>query len=229
MPPWVWSRSMAANCCRADAGSGHRRQQKVAYLRTVAPAAHSPIGLRFHVSITDSRAALRGRSRSPNGRGRRRGRKIGRIGHEEQRGSARSWRWTLFELVGGLNDALADERIGVEERPGRHKVRYAVFRTDAERLDTLGNLPADRAVSLLGRMKYESDFVLELGATVVFLRDEWHYFGKDKVAAADATGAAVEETKRRKTLKATPERLEKALALLRDLGLAEAPVPAGGR
>ena len=134
-----------------------------------------------------------------------------------------------FELVGGLNDALADERIDVEERPGRHKVRYAVFRTDAERPETLGNLPADRAVSLLGRMKYVSDFVLELAATVVFLRDEWHYFGKDKVVAANAMGAAVEETKRRKALKATPDRLEKALALLRDLGLAEAPVPARGR
>ncbi len=128
-----------------------------------------------------------------------------------------------FELVGGLNDALADERIDVEERPGRHKVPYAVFRTGAERPKILGNLPAERAASLLGRMKYVSDFVLELAATVVFLRDEWHYFGKDKVAAADATDAAVEETKRRKSLKATPERLDKALALLRELGLAQAP------
>ena len=134
-----------------------------------------------------------------------------------------------FEFVGGLNDALADERIEVEERPGRHKVPYAIFRTDAERPETLGNLPAERAVSLLGRMKYVSDFVLELAATIVFLRDEWHYYGKDKVAAADATGAAVEETKRRKSLKATPERLEKALALLREFGLAEAPAPAGSR
>ncbi len=134
-----------------------------------------------------------------------------------------------FEFVGGLNDALADERIEVEERPGRHKVPYAIFRTDAERPRTLGNLPAERAVSLLGRMKYVSGFVLELAATIVFLRDEWHYYGKNKVSAADAMSAAVQETKRRKSLKATPERLEKALALLDELGLAEAPTPVGGR
>ena len=134
-----------------------------------------------------------------------------------------------FEFVGGLNDALADERIEVEEKPGRHKVPYAIFRTDAERPRTLGNLPAERAVSLLGQMKYVSDFVLELAATIVFLRDEWHYYGKNEVSAAEATDAAVEETKRRKVLKATPERLDKALALLSDLGLAEAPAPAGSR
>ncbi len=134
-----------------------------------------------------------------------------------------------FELVGGLNDALAEERIEVEEKPGRHKVPYAVFRTEAEQPKTLGNLPAERVVSLLERMKYVSDFVLELAATIVFLRDEWHYYGKNRVTAANTTSAAVKETKRRKSLKATPERLEKALALLGEFGLAEAPAPAGGR
>ena len=134
-----------------------------------------------------------------------------------------------FELVAGLNDALAEDRIEVEEKPGRHKVPYAIFRADAAQPDTLGKLPAERAVSLLERTKYVSDFVLELAATIVFLRDDWHYYGKDKVSDADATSAAIAETKRRKSLKVQGGRLEKALVLLRDLGLEPAAAPAGGR
>ena len=108
---------------------------------------------------------------------------------------------------------------------------YSIFTSAGDEGDLidLGGLPAAEARKLLRRMKNESDIVLELAATAVFLRDEWHYYGKDKVAAADATDAAVDETKRRKSRKATPERLEKALALLRDLGLAETPAPAGSR
>ena len=137
-----------------------------------------------------------------------------------------------FDLANGLDAARAEGRIGHEEKlSARHGVPYSIFTSadDEEDPTGLGGLPTTEARKLLRRMKNESDIVLELAATVVFLRDEWHYFGKDKVAAADATSAAVEETKRRKSLKATPERLEKALALLDELGLAEAPTPVGSR
>lgn len=137
-----------------------------------------------------------------------------------------------FDLANGLDAARAEGRIGHEEKlSARHGVPYSIFTSTGGEGDPtgLGGLPAAETRKLLRRMKNESNFVLELAATVVFLRDRWHYYGKDKVAATDATGAAVEETKRRKSLKATPERLDKALALLRELGLAEAPAPAGSR
>ena len=137
-----------------------------------------------------------------------------------------------FELANGLDAARAEGRIGHEEKlSARHGVPYSIFTSADDEGDptSLGGLPATESRKLLRRMKNESDIVLELAATAVFLRDEWHYYGKDKVAAADATGTAVEETKRRKSRKATRERLDKALALLRDLGLVETPAPAGGR
>lgn len=137
-----------------------------------------------------------------------------------------------FDLANGLDAARAEGRIGHEEKlSARHGVPYSIFTSanDEGAPAGLGRLPATEARKLLRRMKNESDIVLELAATAVFLRDQWHYYGKDKVAA-DATDAAVEETKRRKSLKATPERLAKALALLREFGLAEAaPAPAGSR
>ena len=68
-------------------------------------------------------------------------------------------------------------------------------------------------------MRKVSDIVLELAATVVFLRDEWDYYGKGETTA-------VEETKARKPRKATKERIDKAIALLRDLGLWECAKPA---
>ena len=137
-----------------------------------------------------------------------------------------------FDLANGLDAARAGGRLSVEEQLStRHGVPYAIFTSTAgeEAPGSLGGLSAAKVRELLQRMRSESGIVLELAATVVFLRDEWHYYGKDRVSAADATNTAVEETKRRKSLKATPERLEKALALLGEFGLAEAPAPAGGR
>ena len=119
-----------------------------------------------------------------------------------------------FNLVEGLTDARAEKRIAVEERPGRHGVPYAIFRTEGEVAtpDRIGRLAADEARALLEEMKGVSDIVLELAATVVFLRDEWDYYGKEKVGPVD-------ETKARKPLKATDERMAQALALLDALGL----------
>ena len=126
-----------------------------------------------------------------------------------------------FDLAEGLTDALAEERITIEERPGRHRVPYAIFRSKnrVERPTHLGRLSADEAHAQLQKMDKISDIVLELAATVVFLRDEWDYYDKGKTDA-------VEETKARKPLKATEERIAKAIALLRYLGLWKCPEPA---
>jgi len=131
-----------------------------------------------------------------------------------------------FELAAGVNDARAEGWVDIEERTGRHGVPYAIFRSvagsDSDPPDCLGELPADQARDLLRRMKPVSDVVLELAATIVFLRDQWRYFGKDKGRSP------IEETKARKSLKATDERIEKALVLLRDLGLWKGPASAAG-
>ena len=128
-----------------------------------------------------------------------------------------------FELAGGCADAEAEERIEIEKRIGRHGVPYAIFTStgDGAPPDALGGLPAARACALVEKMRGVSDIVLELAATIVFLRDEWSYYGKGETDA-------VEETKARKSLKATDRRIEEALALLRALGLQEAVAPARG-
>ena len=119
-----------------------------------------------------------------------------------------------FDLVDGLTDALAEERMTVEERPGRHGVPYAIFRSKVKAPPRLGELAADKAVDFLDKMKEVSDIVLELAATMVFLRDEWDYYGKGEISP-------IEETRTRKPLKATEERIGKAIDLLNDLGLWE--------
>ena len=126
-----------------------------------------------------------------------------------------------FELAGGLNDARAEGRIEVEERIGRHGVAYAIFRsTDSSKpLGQLGDLDSGRAIQLLELMKDISDIVLELAATIVFLRDEWDYYGKDRTDS-------VHETRKRKPLKATDGRISEAQQLLHELDLNSAPANA---
>ncbi len=119
-----------------------------------------------------------------------------------------------FALAGGADDAQAEKRIAIEEKPGRHGVPYAIFKSDKETdyPSGLGKLSNDKARSLLQKMKDISDIVLEIAATIVFLRDEWDYFDKSRIDPVD-------ETKARKPLKATDDRIGKALDLLRDLDL----------
>ena len=123
-----------------------------------------------------------------------------------------------FELVGALHDAHAEGRIEVEEEMGRHGVAHAILRS-GERAAIprcLGDLEADGARSLLNKTRGISDFVLELAATIVILRDKWGYFGKDKTNPAD-------ETRKRKLLKATDRRISEAQDLLHGLGLISGP------
>ena len=112
-----------------------------------------------------------------------------------------------FDLAAGCADAHEGQRIQIEQRPGRHGVRYAIFSTD-EPADRVGALSAKRARRIVAKMKPSTDVVLELAATIVFLRDEAGY--------ADG---AVEEMKIRKSIKANDDRTGRAITLLRDLGL----------
>lgn len=121
-----------------------------------------------------------------------------------------------FDLVDGLTDARAGERIETEERPGRYGVPYAIFKLKRdESSEQLGDLPATRVRPLIQRMENVSDIVLELAATIVFLREEAGYPGD----------RAIEETKARKPLKATEQRIDRALSLLADLGLRAKRLP----
>lgn len=115
-----------------------------------------------------------------------------------------------FDLADGCIDARVNKRIKIREKPGRHRSRYTIFTVKGKtgRHDRIGALSADEARSMLRMMERVTDTVLELAATIVFLRDEGGY---DEEAVA--------ETKARKSLKATPERLAKALSLIRDLRL----------
>ena len=115
-----------------------------------------------------------------------------------------------FDLANGCVNARANKRIRIEERTGRYGIRYAIFslREDALSSDGLGSLSADESRSLLEKMKKAEDIVLELAATIV-------YFGEN---GYDMKGS-IAETKARKPVKASPERLDKAFSLIRDLGL----------
>lgn len=114
-----------------------------------------------------------------------------------------------FELAAGCADAIEERRIEVEERTGWSNGRYWVFKA-TERCGTVGALTPDRARRIVDRLRPCTDLVLEIAATVVFLRDEGGY-AKDEDAIA--------ETRSRKAQKVTDERMEKALSLLHDLGL----------
>ena len=115
-----------------------------------------------------------------------------------------------FELAEGTLYAQADNRIEIEEEVGRYGVRYAIFRSkgDAQAPDHIGQLPSGEARRLLSRMGKVSDVVLEIAATIAFLRDERGY-GND----------AVDETKIRKPRKASSERVQEAQVLLSELGV----------
>lgn len=119
-----------------------------------------------------------------------------------------------FELAGAIDDAEMAGHIKIEERPGRHGVPFAVFTLNdaTDKPDRLGSLQFCKAHELLQKTKPFSNTVIELAATVVFLRDDWDYFDKENVDA-------VSETIRRKPVKFDNGRIEEAIDLIRELGL----------
>ena len=116
-----------------------------------------------------------------------------------------------FGLADGWTDAQAEDRIEIEEKLGRYDVPYSIFKLkeSGDTPDNLGNLSAADARERLLKMAAASDIVLELAATIVHLRKEGY---------AEQT---IEELKILKPLKATDGLIEKAKALLYDLGLEE--------
>ena len=116
-----------------------------------------------------------------------------------------------FDLADGLTDARAEGLIEIEEKPGRYGIQYAIFRLkgDVDHPERLGKLPVSAARRLLKIMEQEpSDIVLEIAATIIFLRDEGGYACQP-----------VEELKVRKPLKATEHRIDRARTLLSQLRL----------
>ena len=119
-----------------------------------------------------------------------------------------------FELAEGVLDAQAQGQIRIQEKQGRYGIPLSIFHLDRYDVDiasTLGSLSADEAHAKLKTLGQATDIVLELAATILFLRDEEGY-GEQ----------TIEELKTRKPLKATTHRIREAFALLRRLGLESA-------
>ena len=92
-----------------------------------------------------------------------------------------------LDLVGICADAEADGQIRIEEPVGRHGVPYAIFSLGKEtrQPERLGDVPAATTVSFLEKMKNVSDIVLEFAAAIVFLCDEWNYYGNGRIGATE--------------------------------------------
>jgi uncharacterized protein YwgA len=114
-----------------------------------------------------------------------------------------------FELADGWEDALAEGRIEIEEELRRYGVSYSLFKLKkpCSGPDNLGNLPAADARARLEKMAAVSEIVLELAATIIYLKEEG--YGEPPI----------KELKTRKPLKATDKLIKKATALLSDLEL----------
>ena len=121
-----------------------------------------------------------------------------------------------FDLADGWTDARAEGLIEINEMPGRYGVPYATFglKEPFAEPERIGNLAVKDARRLRAILDCEaSDIVLEIAATIVFLRDEGGY--KEQ---------AIEETKDRKPLKATDQRVSRAQSLICELGLSKGSV-----
>lgn len=114
-----------------------------------------------------------------------------------------------FELAAGWEDAQAEGRIEIEERIGRYSIPYSIFKLKEAGgdPDKLGDLSAAAARTRLEKMAGVSDIVLELAATIVYLKEEG--YGE----------RTIKELKMRKPLKATDGLIQKATDLLRSLEL----------
>ena len=113
-----------------------------------------------------------------------------------------------FELTDGWEDARAEGRIEIAEEPGRYGVPYSIFklRESGGDPDDLGDMSAAAARARMSKMARVSDIVLELAATIVYLKKDYRE-------------RTIEELKIRKPLKATDPLIKKAADLLDDLGL----------
>lgn len=106
------------------------------------------------------------------------------------------------EMATLLHDFESEER-----HSGARGVPYVVYSSKEEQPKKLGDLPRALAESALTSMAAVSDVVLELAATMVFLRENGY---EDDF---------VEEVRERKPLKATEDRLDRAQKLIKALRL----------
>jgi uncharacterized protein len=109
------------------------------------------------------------------------------------------------DLARGCDDADFDGRLAMVEKPGSREMPYTVFKTSELAPDHLGNISGPDVRALLTAMARYSDIVLEVAATIVYLRD--------------LSGDPVEEVKILKPHKATDQRISQAKELIRQLRL----------
>jgi uncharacterized protein YwgA len=114
------------------------------------------------------------------------------------------------ELATSLDDAEAMKLVEAVEVPGFHEVPYTLFRMTPSTPSFEDSKETRKRREALEKMSGYSALILELAATAVYL-DQNGYPGK-----------AWEEVAKRKPLKATSERVEKAKGLLRQLELSPA-------
>ncbi len=122
------------------------------------------------------------------------------------------------DLAEAVEDAaafgLVSERI---ERRMSDGVPYSIFESPViSTQGPLGGLERGAASSAIARMRAEPTIILELAATIDWLR------------AVERVADWEEELVRRKGAKAERDRMERAVALLRDLGLDDDPSTSGG-
>src|SRR5579863_872303 len=111
------------------------------------------------------------------------------------------------DVATAADDAEAEGRLSAELRPGFHAEPYTRYRTDASPKAFIGGLSRERAAKKLKVMRGYSAIELEIAATIVYLRQNGYEH--------DAEG----ETRRRKPTKATKDRVDRALRLIRELSL----------
>jgi len=112
------------------------------------------------------------------------------------------------DLADALDYAVVKKRVQEEQAHRRDGNPYSIFRSNAADPPAVGDMTVDRARRLVGRMKDEPSVVLELAATIHWLRtmekvDDWR-----------------DELCQRKTVKATDANITRALTVLEDLNLA---------
>lgn len=111
------------------------------------------------------------------------------------------------ELAFAADDAVALGCLQALERPGFHAVPYTVFRATKCTSDLLEDEDDGARRHALDTMRRYSSVVLELAATAVYLCEHGY------------RDTFWDEVRVRKPLKANPERLERAKALLNELNL----------
>ena len=111
------------------------------------------------------------------------------------------------DLAFAAEDAAAMSLLTMTDKPGFYEIPYTVFRTTAQTPPLSDDARTAARRKALVAMKNYSALALELAATAVYLREHGY------------RDAYWDEVKKRKSLKASPERLDQARSLLRQLEL----------